>query len=85
MPTVIHDVQYFSHNEVADRIGVDRTTLWRWRKEGEVPPGRRFRGNVVLFTEEELREIEEYAFRMEPINAGDPDQIRLFDKNGGHR
>jgi len=85
MPTVIQEVQYFSHNEVADRVGVDRTTLWRWRKEGEVPQGRRFRGNVVLFTEAELRVIEDYAFRMEPIDPADPDQIRLFDTNGGHR
>lgn len=84
MPTVIQQIEYFSHNEVADRVGVDRTTLWRWRKEGEVPAGRRFRGNIVLFTEAEVRDIESYAFRIEPINSGDSAQIPLFDKNGGH-
>ena len=85
MPTVIQEVEYFTHNEVADRIGVDRTTLWRWRNKREVPQGRRFRGKAVLFTEAEVQVIEDYAFRMEPIDPGDPDQIRLFERKGGHQ
>lgn len=83
MPTVIHEVEYFTHCEVADQVGIDRTTLWRWKKEGKVPPGRRFRGNQVLFTAAEVKVIEDYAFRIEPISTADRDQLRLFREGGG--
>ena len=54
--------------EVAERIGVHRTTLSRWKKEGSVPPGQWFpRGKQVLYTPSEVHEIEAFAFRLEPI------------------
>lgn len=79
MPREIRGMEYFSQSEVADRIGVDRTTLWRWKKEGKVPTGRKFpRGKQVLYTASEVTEIEEFAFRLEPIDEVDRSQIGLF-------
>ena len=83
MPTIIQEIQYFTQQEVADRLGVDRTTLWRWRRGGEVPQGRKFRGTVLLFTEAEIRQIENYAFRLEPVAEEDPDQFEFFKISGG--
>ena len=79
MPTTIQENEFFSVGEVLELIGVDRTTLWRWKREGKVPSGRRFRGNQILFTAEEVKKIEEYAFRLEPIHIPNPEQLRLFD------
>jgi transposase-like protein len=68
MPLVIQGVEYFSHNEVADRVGVHRTTLSRWKKDCSVPTGQWFpRGKQVLYTASEVLEIEAFAFRLEPI------------------
>ena len=56
MPTEIQGVPYFTHTEIADQMGVRRETLWRWRREGKVPQGSKFRGKQVLFTEAEVAE-----------------------------
>ena len=78
MPTRIHDVEYFSQTEVAERIGVHRTTLWRWKEENSIPPGRKFRGKQVLYTASEVKEIEGFAFRLEPIDGPDRSQLGLL-------
>jgi len=41
---------YLCVSEVAERIGVSRQTLWRWRTEGEIPTGHRYRGGKVVFS-----------------------------------
>ena len=78
MPTEIQGVEYFSQSEVAERIGVHRTTVWRWKDEGKIPAGRKFRGNQVLYTASELAVIEEFAFRLEPAEPSDRSQLGLF-------
>lgn len=84
MPTIIEETEFFSQSEVADLLSVDRTTLWRWRKQGKIPAGRRFRGGQVLYTRDEIGKIHDYANRMEPIKPdADPRQTRLFE-DGGH-
>ena len=41
-------------NDVAKRLGISRTTLWRWRRQGRVPPSRQLGPNVVGWTEDEI-------------------------------
>jgi hypothetical protein len=37
-----------------------------------VPQGRKYRGHNVLYTAAELRQIEDYANRVEPVDASEP-------------
>lgn len=77
MPTEIDSKTYFSHEEVAEKVGVSRQTLWRWRSEGKIPSGHQYRGRRVLFSEEEFELIEKFAHRLEPI-ATTSEQMNLF-------
>ncbi len=43
-------------NEFCERLGVSRPTLWRWEREGKVPPKRRIGPNVVGWLEAEIEE-----------------------------
>jgi len=63
-------IVYLTADEVAERAGISRQTLWRWRQEGRVPAGRRYRGRRLLFTEGELGLILEFAHRIEPAEIG---------------
>jgi hypothetical protein len=67
MPLVVEGVSYFTAADVVRDARVTRQTLWRWRQEGKVPAGRRFRDKQVLFTADEAEKIREYANRMEPL------------------
>lgn len=78
MPIHIHGVTYFSAADVAERVGVSRVTLWRWRHEKKIPAGHRFRGRQVIFTAAEVEAICEFALRVEPIASDAPDQLILF-------
>ena len=69
---------YYSVAQILKETGVTRQTLWRWRQDGRVPAGHRFRDKQVLFTADELEQIRQYANRVEPI-ADDPrSQLNLF-------
>jgi hypothetical protein len=78
MPVTIAGRTYFSNAEVADDLKITRQTLWRWRDAGKIPPGLRSRSRQVLFAEEEVAVIRDYANRLEPIEFGTPQQMRLF-------
>jgi predicted DNA-binding transcriptional regulator AlpA len=78
MPIEIEGAVYLSANEVADAIGVSRQTFWRWRRERLVPCGRRFRDRQLLFTQSELEQAQNYANRVEPLDPGSRDQLKLF-------
>jgi predicted site-specific integrase-resolvase len=80
MPLVIDGVKYYKSSEITSRLSVSRQTLWRWRSSGRVPYGHRFRDKQVVFTESELKEIEEYANRIEPMQ-GVRSQLGLFSDN----
>lgn len=67
---VIDGVSYFTAAEVARVAGVTRQTLWRWRQDGKVPSGRKYRDKQVVFTQAESELIREYAHRLEPIARG---------------
>ena len=74
MPFQIDGHTYLSAAEVAAQAGVTRQTLWRWRQQGKVPVGRRFRDKQILFTQDELERVLDYANRMEPVTNDDPHQ-----------
>ena len=65
----INGTAYVSVAELANCLGVSRQTLWRWRQDGLIPQGRKFRGRWVLFTLDEAHRICEYANRLEPIDG----------------
>ena len=67
MPLTIEGVEVFTTTEVTQMVGVSRQTLWRWRAEGDVPLGRRYRRKSVVFTRTEVDEIVAFANRIEPI------------------
>ena len=75
----IEGVQYFTAAQVADAANVSRQTLWRWRKEGKVPSGQRYRDRQILFTAEDVASVLEYANRLEPATA----PVRKAQQQGG--
>jgi hypothetical protein len=78
MPFDIDGVTYFLAADVTAKIGVSRQTLWRWRQAGKIPAGHRFRDRQIVFTAEEFRAICEFANRLEPVDANEIDQLKLF-------
>ena len=82
MPVELKNRLYFSVNEVLGGTGVSRQTLWRWRQDGKVPPGHRFRDRQVLFDEEEFEAIRSFANQVEPLR-GAGRQLKLFRGPGG--
>lgn len=50
-------VAWLNSKQVADRLGVDLSTLWRWEKEGYIR-AERF-GRKVRFKESEVLRVEE--------------------------
>lgn len=56
--------------ELARRLGVSRTTLWRWERAQLLPPRRRIGPNSVGWLE---AEIEEFLASRPPIrSSGSP-------------
>ena len=79
MPLIINDISYLTTTDILENLDITRQTLWRWRQEGKIPSGHRFRGRQVLFTPNEVEEIQEYATRIEPIEHPERKQIGLFN------
>jgi hypothetical protein len=82
MPVELNKRLYFSVNEVLDDTGVSRQTLWRWRQDGKVPLGHRFRHRQILFDQEEFQAIRGYANQVEPLD-GRARQLGLFKADAG--
>jgi hypothetical protein len=79
VPLEIKGLTYLSLSEAAEQAEVTRQTLWRWRQERKVPMGHRYRGRQVIYTPAEVREIEQFANRIDPIDAPPSEQPDLFD------
>lgn len=79
MTVEIDGTMYHTVNEVAEQLDVSRQTLWRWRQEGKVPIGRRYRGREIVFSPAEVESIADYANRVEPLSPILAHQLRLFD------
>jgi predicted DNA-binding transcriptional regulator AlpA len=78
MPIEIAGITYFTAAKIHREVGVARQTLWRWRKARKIPQGRRYRDRQVVFTEEEVEAIRQYANRLEPAEPNPADQKKLF-------
>ncbi len=79
MPILIENTEFFTVCEVANELGISRQTLWRWRKHGDVPAGRRYRrGRQIVFSQEDIAIIRDYANRLEPAETGFYHQLPLF-------
>jgi hypothetical protein len=79
MPLEIENVAYFTAVDIQGDLGIARQTLWRWRKAGKIPRGRRYRDQQVVFTAQEVESIRQYANRLEPTDTKDVDQLKLFN------
>lgn len=77
-PVRIDGVTYFAATELAAGLKISRQTLWRWRRDGKIPAGHRFRDGQTFFTENEVDAIKEFAHRIDPITAPDRNQLELF-------
>lgn len=85
MPKEIDGRKFFSTNEILDRLGISRQTFWRWRREGKIPPGSRFRDRRMMFTEGEMEQITAHATRLEPESIADDRQLNLFSDTSSAR
>src|SRR5262245_5204040 len=72
----IAGMTYLPAAHVAKHVGVSRTTLWRWRHEGKVPLGRRYRNGLLLFTSAEVELVRKYADKVEPVAGRDLEPTR---------
>lgn len=84
MPLEIDGEIYATTSDVLDAIGVSRQTLWRWRRNGKIPVGRRYRDGQIIFNTEEMDDIKSYANRLIPAEIHSKKrtafQMKLFDR-----
>lgn len=85
MPICIKGVEYFTATDVHRELGIVRQTLWRWRKAGKIPQGRRYRDRQVVFTRDEVAAVREYSNRLEPVPATQPSQPKPLKANSQKR
>lgn len=65
MPVTMNGETYYRTNEVYHMIGISRTTLYRWLKQGILNEAEhRDRRGWRLFTEEEVNEMKAEANRV---------------------
>jgi hypothetical protein len=74
---VVRGIPYIPTRAVLSRLRITRQTLWRWRKEGKVPLGKRYRDKQLVFSLSEITDIVEYAERVEEIPSSDQKQLKL--------
>ena len=77
MPVTLKDRKYYRTVEVCRIVGISRTTLFRWLTQGVFnEPLHRDRRGWRLYTEEEVKQIETEANRINKTdkmdNSGQP-------------
>jgi len=82
---MVNGVEYFPATELLVEIGVSRQTLWRWRRRGQIPRGRRYRDGRILFTGREVEMIKRFATSVEIAERPAFHQGRLFDDGDAHK
>jgi predicted site-specific integrase-resolvase len=66
MPTTINGKTYYRTAEVCQKAGISRTTFFRWLREGVIEDNApRDRRGWRLFTEKDLRNVQDEASRIE--------------------
>lgn len=65
-------------DEVAERIGLSRSTIWRLERRQEFPPRRRLGPNAVGWFD---NEIEEWIRSRAPVQAQSPQDDRNADRS----
>ena len=78
MPIEINGAEYLLATEIAGAVGVSRQTLWRWRRDGKIPMGQKYRGCQIVFTYDELETICQFSKRLEPVDGVMERQGTLF-------
>jgi hypothetical protein len=81
LPILIERIEYFTAADIQRDLRIARQTLWRWRKGGKIPQGRRYRDRQIVFTRQEVEAIREHSNRLEPVDSTGSDQLRLFRSN----
>lgn len=79
MSVEINGKKYFQATEVAETVGVTRQTLWRWRRDGSIPVGSKYRGRQIVYTPTEVEIIRQFAERLEPIADQHRREKTLFE------
>lgn len=51
-----HPLRLFRPTRLARLLGVDASTIWRWRRDGVLPPPVEV-GGITGWTEEQIREV----------------------------
>jgi len=71
--------EFYKVNDVLKKIGIARSTLYNWEKAGLIPPPKRNRAGYRIYDDQDLKKIEEYAFKIEYPQ----EQYQLFDHKQG--
>lgn len=79
MSVEVNGKEYLQMTEVAEAVGVARQTLWRWRRAGSIPVGRKYRGKQIIYTLDEVEFIRGFADRIEPIDDTHRHEKTLFE------
>lgn len=81
MPLEIAGFKYLTASELCQLVSISRQTLWRWRQDARIPPGRRFRGQRLVFSLDEVEQIRTYASLLEPADQPLKTQLTPFNSD----
>jgi excisionase family DNA binding protein len=81
MPRMLGGLRVFTVSEVADLVGVHRTTLLRWIHARKVPDGKRDRNDWRMFSEAQVELIKDYALSTSGSVSEPSEQMALFDRS----
>ena len=56
MPSVGKIPRILRPKLLAEQLGISRVTLWRWERDGQLPPKRKLGANTVGWLEDEIAE-----------------------------
>jgi len=80
MPVNIEGEKYLTTKDVVESVGISRQTLWRWRSEGCIPLGSKYRGRQIIFNLNEVELIKAFAGRIEPLRSKNRKDMSLFEQ-----